>query len=80
MVNADRCTFITPSQLANHGEWIEGTQIPFHYENRCLIIAGQLSEDLIGRMLQAIESQGELVNCAHPLRNPEDDEDDAECH
>ena len=67
------CTFVTPSQLANHGEWIEGTQIPFHYENHCVIIAGQLSEELIGRMLQQIEDQGELVNCTWPLRKRDDE-------
>lgn len=61
------CMFATPSALASCGDWIEGTQVPFHYGNRHIIIARELSDDLIGRMLQYIDSQGELAECSLPL-------------
>ncbi len=67
------CIFATPSVLANCGDWINGTQVPFHYGNRHVIIAGELSEDLIGRMLQHIDNQGCLVECTLPL--PDGDTD-----
>lgn len=63
------CIFATPMALANCGSWIEGTQVPFHYCNRHIIIAGELSEILIGRMLQYIDSQGELAECTLPLED-----------
>jgi hypothetical protein len=34
------CWFATPKALATVGDWIEGTKIPFHFCNRCLIVAG----------------------------------------
>lgn len=61
------CIFATASALASCGDWIDGTQVPFHYCNRHIIIAGELSEELIGRMLRYIDSQGDLVECTLPL-------------
>jgi hypothetical protein len=66
------CIFATPSALASCGDWIEGSQVPWHYGNRHIIIARELSEDLIGRMLHHIDSQGELVECTLQLE-PIDD-------
>ena len=70
------CIFATPSSLASCGDWIEGTQVPFHYCNRHIIIARELSEELVGRMLRYIDSQGELAECTLPL-GAVDDEDEA---
>ena len=67
------CIFATPSALANCGYWIEGTQIPFHYGNRHVIIAKELSEDLILRMLHEIDRQGALVDCTVPLDDVDDE-------
>lgn len=61
------CIFATPSALARCGNWIEGTQVPFHYGNRHIIIARELSKELIGRMLRYIDSQGELAECTLPF-------------
>ena len=66
------CIFSTPSGLANCGDWIEGTEINFHYGNRHIIIAEQLSEDLIGRMLHYIDKQGKLMECTLPITHCED--------
>jgi hypothetical protein len=76
--NGDRrwCIFTTPSALASCGNWIEGTHVPFHYGNRHIIIARELSEDFIRRMLHQIDSQGELVECTLTLE-PIDDEMEA---
>jgi hypothetical protein len=60
------CIFATPDALAKSGDWIEGTKIHFHYCNRHIIIAEELSEDLIGRMLTYIDSQGKLIECTIP--------------
>ena len=70
------CIFATPSTLVSYGDWINGTQVPFHYGNRHIIIARELSEDFIGRMLHYIDSQGELVECTLRLE-PIDDEMEA---
>lgn len=61
------CIFVTPAALANSGSFIEGTKIPFHYGNRHIIIAGEVSEELIDRMLTYIDSQGELIECTIPI-------------
>ena len=61
------CIFATPSALANCGDRIDGTEIPFHYGNRHIIISRELSEDLVGRMLRYIDTQGELLECTLPL-------------
>ena len=71
------CIFATPSALASCGDWIEGTKIPFHYHNRHLIIANELSDDLVGRMLRYIDSQGALAECTLPLEDEVDDETEA---
>ena len=63
------CIFATPSALVRCGDWIEGTQVRFYYGNRHIILAEELSEDLIGRMLHCIDSQGAMVECTLPF-NP----------
>ena len=61
------CIFATPSALASFGDWIDGTEIPFHFGNRHVIILRELSEDLVGRILRYIDTQGELLECTLPL-------------
>lgn len=63
------CWFATPKALANNGDWIEGTTIPFHFGNRHVIIAGELSEELIGLMLRHIDSQNALLDCTIEVTN-----------
>ena len=67
------CAFATPAALGRSGSWVEGTRVPFRYGNRHLIIAGELSEELIGRMLRYIDSQGALTECSLPLESPDDE-------
>lgn len=61
------CVFATPAALASCGDWIEGTEISFHYHNRHIIVAGRLSEERIERVLRYIDAQGELIECTLPL-------------
>ena len=69
------CTFITPAALADSGDHaIEGTQVFFRYNLRHLVVARALSEDLIGRMLHYIDSQGDLAECTQPLGRVDDSE------
>ena len=63
------CHFATPSSLAGSGNRIEGTKVRFHYGYRHLIIAEELSEDLIGKILRHIDDQGELEECTLPLED-----------
>ncbi len=67
------CIFTTPSGLANCGDRVEGTEVCFHYGNRHIIIAGELSKELIGRMLHHIDRQGQLVECTFPLVHCDDE-------
>jgi hypothetical protein len=61
------CVVATPSALSACGDWIPGTEVRFHYGNRHVLIAEKLTEDLIGRMLRYIDSQGDLEECSLPL-------------
>jgi hypothetical protein len=61
------CLFATPSMLQRGGDRIDGTEVRFHFLNRHLIVASELSEELIGRMLRHLDSQGDLVACTSPL-------------
>ena len=61
------CLFITPVALAQSGHHIEDTEIPFHYGNRNLIVAGELSEELIGKMLRFMDKKGTLIECSLPV-------------
>ncbi len=71
------CIFATPSALATCGDWIEGTQVPYHYGNRHIIIARELSEDFIRRMLHHIDSQDELVECTLQIEPIDDEMEDS---
>ena len=61
------CWVATPAALSRCGDWIEGTTIPFHYGIPHLIIAAEVNEELIERMLRYIDSQGRLLECTLPL-------------
>jgi hypothetical protein len=61
------CVFATPQALVECGDWIDGTRLRFHARNRHVILAEEITEDLIGRMLRYLDAQGELVECTLPL-------------
>ena len=67
------CVFVTPAGLAHTGHCIDGTQVLFHYCNRHLIVAEELTFELIGRMLREIDSKGELTSCTLPIESESDD-------
>jgi hypothetical protein len=61
------CYFPPPAAPASSGATIEGTSVRFHYGMPHLIIVAELSEDLIGRALREIDSQGDLLACTRPI-------------
>ncbi len=61
------CLFTTPSVLASCGELLEDTQVRFHYCNTHLIVATEISEILVKRILKEIDAQGDLISCTVPL-------------
>lgn len=69
------CWFATPGALAKNGDRVQGTRVPFHFGNRHVIVAGELSDQLIELMLRHIDNQGALEDCT--LIVPEPDRDDA---
>lgn len=66
------CIVATPAALVGCGDWIPETQIRFHYRNRHMLVLEKLSEDLIGRVLRHIDTQGELEECTLPLATNDD--------
>jgi hypothetical protein len=54
------CFFMTPSALCACGDWINGTTIRFHYSPHMIIVAGELSREIIEEVLRDIDSRGDL--------------------
>jgi hypothetical protein len=63
------CIFATPRALTANGGWIPNTKVRWHYGNRHIIIANEITNDLIEIMLNHLDTQNELINCTIPL-NP----------
>lgn len=61
------CIFATPAALTRSGDWIEGSQIPFHFGNRHVILAAELNEELIDLVLRYVDSRGHLVSCTRQV-------------
>lgn len=66
------CCFVTPSVLANNGDWVEGTRIRFHYGLHHFIIVNEVSIPTITKILREIELQGKLIECSLPLDMDDD--------
>jgi hypothetical protein len=54
------CFFATPQALAACGDWVEGTRVPLHLGVPHMIVVGELSEGIIGRVLRQLHAEGEL--------------------
>jgi hypothetical protein len=55
------CFFFTPGRMALVGDWVEGTRIPLHLGVNHMIVVGELSTDIIDRVLRQLESSGLLL-------------------
>ena len=54
--------------MQHFGNWIQGTQIPFHYGcAHMFVVAADLTEELIQKALQDIDGQGRLKECTMSL-------------
>jgi len=59
------CFFMTPKALQNCGDWIEGTQIRFHYgAPHMIVVAAKSNESLIEKTLKNIDQRGEILLCS----------------
>ena len=61
------CLFVTPEQLASHGDWVDGTQVRIHLGETHLIIVSELNEDIIDRVLRRLYTDGGLEARTIPL-------------
>jgi hypothetical protein len=61
------CYFITPSALSSCGDSLPGTEIRFHYGAAHMIVVSELSEDIIKRVLEHIDREGNLRTCTLPF-------------
>ena len=57
------CYFITPSALASCGDWIPGTRIRFHYGAPHMIVVSELNQEVIRKVLEHLDHEGELRAC-----------------
>ena len=62
------CFFMTPAALSRCGDWVEGTQVRFHYDApHMIVVSATLDHALIERVLQDLDRQGLLVKCSLAL-------------
>jgi hypothetical protein len=62
------CFFMTPAALSRCGDWVEGTQVRFHYDApHMIVVAATLDHALIERVLRDLDRQGLLVKCSLAL-------------
>ena len=64
------CFFMTPSALAASGDWVPGTQVRFHFDSPHMIVVGEVTEDLVGRVLDHLAEEGLLAQCSRPVDEP----------
>ena len=57
------CYVSSPEGLKNFGDWIDGTQVRFHYNFSDLIVVSEISEDLIIKAIKHIQKEGKLKQC-----------------
>lgn len=65
--NGDRrwCFFVRPQALAACGDWINNTNIRFHYDApHMIVVAGELSPQVIEQALKHLEAEGALERCS----------------
>jgi len=63
------CYFMTPVALSACGDWVEGTQVRYHYDapHMIIVVAATLNHALIERVLRDLEKQGLLLKCSLAL-------------
>jgi hypothetical protein len=61
------CFFMTPSAVSACGDWIDGTTCRFHYGPHLIVVAGELTPELVEQALGHIDKQGHLRAVTLPL-------------
>jgi hypothetical protein len=60
------CFFFTPEGMSSCGDFIEGTNVRFHYGAPHMILVSKISQSIIKSALRDIENQGEVELCTIP--------------
>jgi len=56
--------------VANCGDWIEGTAVPFHYgASHMIVIGAPLTEELIHKAINDLDSRDLIINCTLPCES-----------
>ncbi|MEM9139710.1 MAG: hypothetical protein AAGB15_07745 [Pseudomonadota bacterium] len=67
------CWFAHHAALHRFGDWIDGTEIPFHCGSpHMVVLGGPLAEDAIAATLPTVQRQGGLLACTKPVRDGAD--------
>jgi hypothetical protein len=61
------CFFMTPSALANVGDWIPGTRTPYHLGELHMVVVAEMTPEIIDRVLGELASTGQLERRTLPL-------------
>lgn len=60
------CFFLTPEGMSACGDFIEGTEVRFHYGASHMILVSEISQEIIEAALRDIEKQGKVELCTIP--------------
>jgi hypothetical protein len=55
------CFFMTPSALADAGDWVQGTEVRVHLGVPHMIVVSEISADIIDRILRQLDADSELL-------------------
>lgn len=63
------CLFMRPEAMAACGDWIPGTRTPMHFDApHMIVVACEITPDIIDRVLREIDAQGALKRCSLPFK------------
>jgi len=62
------CFFFSPEGIAACGDWIKGTEVPFHYGAPHMIVIGTtLTEELIQKAIHDLDAQEKILSCTYAI-------------
>lgn len=61
------CVFFSPESINNCGDILQGTNVRFQYGCKHMIVASELSVDIIHKTLAQLDEDGEILDCTMSL-------------
>lgn len=61
------CFFFTPEGLSACGDWVPGTQVRYHVGVPHMIVVSEINEEIVDKVLRALDLQGELISSTKAL-------------